>query len=96
MWSFLIKDIEIQDKKIFKCIVIGMIYFCSIILILKVGEYFLTLPFVLLNKYNISVEEINLLYGNSYIWGIIGIMIISILGLPTYITMNRIKKIRKR
>jgi len=96
MWNFLTKNIELQDKKIWKNILIGTIYFCSIVLLLNIGYYFLELPLLLVDKYNVSTNDIMLLYGNSYIWGIIGIMIVSVLSLPAYIALNRIKKRRKR
>lgn len=96
MWEFLTKNIELQDKKIWKNLLIGAIYFCSVVLLLNVGRYFLELPLLLTNKYNISINDIMSLYGNSYIWGIIGIMIVSVLSLPAYIALNRIKKRRKR
>lgn len=92
MKKFFARNIEIQDKKIWKNIAIGIVYFCSTVLFLHVGKYFLTLPLYLAKEYNISIGEINLLYGNNYIFGIIGIMIISILALPVYIALNRIKK----
>lgn len=90
------KNIELQDKKIWKAMTIGIIYFCSIVLLLKAGSYFLEFPLILSNKYNITVNEVSLLYGNNYFWGIIGIMIIAVLALPAYIAINRIKKRRKR
>lgn len=96
MRKFLTKKIELQDKKIWKNITIGIIYFCTTILFLHVGRYFLILPLYLAKEYNISISEINSLYGNNYIFGIMGIMIISILVLPVYIALNKIKKRRKR
>lgn len=96
MWNFLKKDIELQDKKIWKSLTIGIIYFFSVVLLLKVGIYFLKVPILMMMEYNISVNEISLLYGDRYILGIIGIMIIAVLTLPIYIALNRIKKRRKR
>lgn len=96
MWNFLTKNIELQDKKIWKNILIGTIYFCSIVLLLNIGYYFLELPLLLVDKYNVSTNDIMLLYGNSYIWGIIGIMLVSVLSFPAYIALNRIKRRRKR
>ena len=96
MKKWLMKDIEIQDKKVWKTIVIGIVYVCSVFLILKVGTYLLQLPLIFLQKYNISVSELTLLYGNSYIWAIISIMIISVLTIPIYIALSKIKKRWKR
>jgi len=41
------KNIELQDKKIWKVITIGIVYFCSIVLLLKAGSYFLEFPLIL-------------------------------------------------
>lgn len=92
MLKFLTKNIELQDKKIWKNIAIGIIYFCSIILLSKMGAYFLELPILLTIEYNISMEEVSLIYSNNYIWGIIAIMLITVLTLPVYIALNRIKR----
>lgn len=96
MGKFLMRDIELQDKKLWKTIAIGVVYFCSTVLLLKIGMYFLELPILLANEYNISIDEVSSLYGNNYIGGMIGIILIAVLAFPVYIALNKIKRRRKR
>lgn len=94
-WGKEIKFLN-KDYKIYRLIVIGIIYLCFISLIICIAKFLIEYPVFIAYKYNITLngeEYVNLF--NSYKWMFLGVMLIAICTVPIIKLANRLKKASK-
>lgn len=96
--SILNKNVNLKDIKIWKSVILGIVYTCSIFIIIGLGKSLIKMPFDIANEYNIKInktEQIVELLPNDYTIIILGVLLIAVLTLPMYFAIGRIKKISK-
>lgn len=96
--NILKRDIELKDIKIWRSIIIGIVYLCSVFIIIGLGKSLIKMPFDIANEYNIKIdktEQIIELLPDDYTIIILGVLLIAVLTVPMYFAIGRIKKISK-